>query len=114
MQIIGEVIKRKKIGYKPLPFYCCCLSLQPFTQPYGTRDGFIFDVAEIFEWIKEYGTHPLTGKKMSVDDLIKLRFHKNPNGQFSCPVMGSVFTDNSYIVAIATTGNVFSHEAVKN
>ena len=33
-----------------------------------------------------------------------------PVGQYHCPVTYKVFNDHSYIVAIKTTGNVFSNE----
>lgn len=31
-------------------------------------------------------------------------------GQYHCPVLYSVFTDNTHIVAIRTTGNVYTYE----
>ena len=34
-------------------------------------------------------------------------------GQYHCPVLYSVFTDNTHIVAIRTTGNVYTYEAVE-
>lgn len=36
-------------------------------------------------------------------------FHLVP-GKYHCPVLYSVFTNNSHIVANKVTGNVFSHE----
>lgn len=46
-------------------------------------------------------------------NLIKLNFHRNAEGEYHCPVLFKQLTKNSYIVAIATTGNVFSMEAVE-
>ena len=34
-------------------------------------------------------------------------------GEYHCPSTFAIFNENSYIVAIKTTGNVFSHDAVK-
>ena len=45
--------------------------------------------------------------------LIKLNMHKNAEGAYHCPVLVKQFTDKSHIVAVRTTGNVFSHEAVE-
>ena len=45
--------------------------------------------------------------------LIKLNFSKNSDGVYHCPVLFKVFNQNSHIVAIKTTGNVFSYEAVE-
>ncbi|KAM6339515.1 RING-type E3 ubiquitin-protein ligase PPIL2 isoform 5-T6 [Alca torda] len=35
------------------------------------------------------------------------------DGKYHCPVLFTVFTNNSHIVAIKTTGNVFAYEAVE-
>lgn len=48
---------------------------------------------------------------MSQSDLIKLNFHKNEQGQYHCPVTYKQFTDNTHIIAIKETGNVYSYEA---
>ena len=39
--------------------------------------------------------------------------HRNASGDFHCPVLFKQFTDKSHIVAVRTTGNVFSFEAVE-
>ena len=54
-----------------------------------------------------------TGAPLAASDLIKLKFHKNNDGQYSCPVLYKVFTQHSHIVAIRPTGNVYSYDAVK-
>lgn len=98
--------------FKRLPFNCCALSFQIFTHPYCTTQGHVFDLAAIVPFIRKYGMNPITGEKMDSKALTKLNFHKNSDGRFHCPVMYKVFTDNSAIVAIKTTGNVYSLEAV--
>uniref|UniRef100_A0A8C2UBM0 Peptidylprolyl isomerase like 2 n=1 Tax=Coturnix japonica TaxID=93934 RepID=A0A8C2UBM0_COTJA len=67
----------------------------------------------IVPWIKKYGTNPITGEKLDAKSLIKLNFAKNSEGKYHCPVLFTVFTNNSHIVAIKTTGNVFAYEAVE-
>jgi peptidyl-prolyl cis-trans isomerase-like protein 2 len=44
--------------------------------------------------------------------LIKLNFHKNGKGEYHCPVLYKSFTKQSHIVAVQTTGNVFSYEVM--
>ncbi|OBS63539.1 hypothetical protein A6R68_07947 [Neotoma lepida] len=60
------------------------------------------------------GLHPgrcrLRFAKLDGKSLIKLNFAKNSEGQYHCPVLYSVFTDNTHIVAIRTTGNVYTYE----
>ena len=55
----------------------------------------------------------MTGKKLEVDDLIQLNFVKNERGEYVDPVTFKVFTNNSHIVAIKNTGNVFSYDTVE-
>ena len=54
--------------------------------------------------------NPSTGEKLDGKSLIKLNFAKNSEGQYHCPVLYSMFTDNTHIVAIRTTGNVYTYE----
>lgn len=42
-----------------------------------------------------------------------MKFHKNAEGQYHCPVLFKPFTDKSHIVTVKTTGNVFSYEAIE-
>ncbi|NP_001079584.1 peptidylprolyl isomerase-like 2 [Xenopus laevis] len=102
-----------KANFRRLPFDHCSLSLQPFEYPVCTPDGIVFDLLSIVPWIKKYGTNPITGEKLEAKSLIKLNFAKNQDGKYHCPVLFSVFTKNSHIVAVSKTGNVFSNEAVE-
>lgn len=52
-------------------------------------------------------------QKLEAKSLIKLQFTKNSDGKYHCPVLFKVFNENSHIVAIKTSGNVFSYEAVE-
>lgn len=49
---------------------------------------------------------------LEAKNLIKLNFHKNAKGEYHCPVLYKPFTKHSYIVAVGTTGNVFSYEVI--
>jgi peptidyl-prolyl cis-trans isomerase-like protein 2 len=39
----GKEAEKAKLE-RPLPFYCCSLSLQPFEDPVITPDGTVYDV----------------------------------------------------------------------
>ncbi|KAJ3178364.1 Peptidyl-prolyl cis-trans isomerase cyp8 [Geranomyces variabilis] len=99
--------------FKRLPFYCCSLSLQPFEHPVCTRDGMIFDLMNIIPWLKKHGKNPVSGEALEPKDLIKLNFHKNASDEYHCPITFKVFTENTHIVAVKPSGNVYSYEAVE-
>ncbi|KAI4557596.1 hypothetical protein MJT46_014275 [Ovis ammon polii x Ovis aries] len=100
-------------NFRRLPFDHCSLSLQPFTYPVCTPEGVVFDLLNIVPWLKKYGTNPSNGEKLDGRSLVKLNFAKNSEGKYHCPVLFTVFTNSSHIVAIKTTGNVYAHEAVE-
>ncbi|XP_047988392.1 RING-type E3 ubiquitin-protein ligase PPIL2 [Leguminivora glycinivorella] len=100
-------------SFKRLPFDHCCLCLQPFEDPYCDVDGNVFELQAFLEFVKKFKINPVTGKKADIKSLIKLNFFKNAQDDYHCPVLFKNFTKNSHIVAIRTTGNVFSYEAVE-
>lgn len=99
-------------SFKRLPFNFCAASLQPFTHPVCTIDGTIFDISNILPWLKKHGTNPVNGQPFKSSELIKLNFAKNEDGDYIDPVTFKVFTDNTHIVALKPTGNVFAHDTV--
>ena len=119
--------------FRRLPFYCCCLSFQPFTYPYCSPDGIIYDLESIIPFLKKFGKfnllyrelaclkvfikkigrNPVTGEKLEFSQLLKLNFHKNSKEEFHCPVTYKVFNENTVIATIKTTGNVFCYEAIE-
>ncbi|KAJ8681576.1 hypothetical protein QAD02_017368 [Eretmocerus hayati] len=99
--------------FRRLPFDHCCLSLQPFEHPYCDADGNVFDLEALLPYVKQFKHNPVTGKPLDVKTLTKLNFFKNAEGQYHCPVLFKVFSKHSHIVAVKTTGNVFSYEAVE-
>mmetsp|Transcript_46121 Transcript_46121/g.116121 ORF Transcript_46121/g.116121 Transcript_46121/m.116121 type:complete len:348 (+) Transcript_46121:101-1144(+) len=109
----GAKAKRLTTASYILPYDCCALSLQPFRDPVGTRQGLVFDLLNVYPYIRKFKTNPVNGEPLSTKDLIKLHFHKNKDGEYQCPVMFKNFTKHTKICFIATTGNVYSYEAVR-
>ena len=108
----GAKAKSRSSEFKRLPFSCCALSLLPFELPVCAPDGTIFDLLNIIPFIKKNKVHPVTGQPLEASDLVTLQFDKNKDGMYQCPVTFKTFTDNTHIVAIRTTGNVYSFGAV--
>ncbi|CAH0394272.1 unnamed protein product [Bemisia tabaci] len=100
-------------NFRRLPFNHCCVSLQPYENPYCDKDGNVFEYLAVLRYIKKFKHNPVTGKPLDAKSLLKLNFHKNAAGDCHCPVLYKPLTKHSHIVAIATTGNVFSHEAIE-
>jgi len=72
-----------------------------------TVDGTTYEITNILPYIRKFHKHPVSGEPLGVKDIVPLRFHKNTEGQFCCPVLSKVFTAHTHIVAIKTSGNVF-------
>lgn len=100
-------------SFKRLPFNFCALSLQPFEHPVCTASGTTFDLTNILPWLKKHGTNPVDGSPLKSTDLIKLNFAKNDDGEYVDPVTYKVFTDNTHIVALRNTGNVFASDTIE-
>ncbi|KAK7572091.1 hypothetical protein V9T40_014563 [Parthenolecanium corni] len=109
----GKKEGSEKDKFRRLPFDHCCVSLKRFEQPYCDRDGNIFDLEAILGYLKKFKHNPVSGKPFEFKKLIKLNLSKNEKGEYQCPVMFRTFTNQSHIVAIANTGNVFSYDAVE-
>ncbi|EME48065.1 hypothetical protein DOTSEDRAFT_51316 [Dothistroma septosporum NZE10] len=99
-------------NFRRLPFNFCAVSLQPFEHPVCTVSGTIFDLTNILPWIKKHGTNPVDGQSLKSSELIKLNFVKNDEGEYVDPVTFKVITDNTHLVALRTTGNVFSYDTL--
>ncbi|KND04280.1 uncharacterized protein SPPG_00017 [Spizellomyces punctatus DAOM BR117] len=110
----GGAKRRTGSEFKRLPFYCCSLSLQPFEHPVCTKDGMVFDLMNIIPFLKKFNNkNPVNGETLMPKDLLKLHFHKNGDGEYYCPITFKVFNENTHIVAVATSGNVYSYEAIE-
>lgn len=55
----------------------------------------------------------MDGTPLKTTDLIKLRIPKNESDEFVDPVTYKVLTDNTHIVALRNTGNVFAWDTVE-
>ncbi|KAF2250769.1 peptidyl-prolyl cis-trans isomeras-like protein-like 2 [Trematosphaeria pertusa] len=100
--------------FKRLPFNYCAVSLQPFTDPVCTSSGTIFDLTHILTWLSKHpDTNPVDGAPLKRSDLITLNFTKNEDGEYVDPVTYKVFTDNTHIVALRKSGNVFAWDTVE-
>ncbi|KAH8148414.1 uncharacterized protein LAJ45_07516 [Morchella importuna] len=104
---------KNTLPFRRLPYNFCSLSLQPFSHPVCTADGTIFDLTNIIPWLKKHGTNPVTGGKLAYGELLKLNMHKNDDGEYCDPVTFKVFTDNTHIVALRASGNVFAWDTVE-
>ena len=111
----GGGYKKKREGKLEgsLPFECCALSLLPFESPCCARDGVLFDALQLLPFVKERGKSPVTGASLRVKDVLRLHMAKNGDGHWHCPVTCKAFNNFTKVVAVATTGNVFSYEAVR-
>lgn len=101
------------------PFDCCALSFQPFEHPVCARNadgsGHVFDLVNIISWLKQHNnTHPITKEPLTPDDLITLHYSRKASGELHDPISFKPFSEHSHIVAIATTGNVFLADSVKD
>lgn len=99
-------------AFKRLPFNYCALSLQPFEHPVCTSQGTIFDLTNILPWLKKHHTNPVDGAPLESSHLVKLNFAKNDDGEYVDPVTYKVLTDNTHIVALRNTGNVFAYDTL--
>lgn len=110
-----ESAENEHIKFKRLPFDFCTITMAPFADgvPYCDLDGNVFELSAIIDFLKAFKVNPITGKPCDAKSLIKLNFHRDNEGAYHCPSLFKPFTKNSHIVAIATTGNVFSYEAVE-
>lgn len=96
-----------------LPLTHCALSLQPWEVPVCAPDGTIFDLLNVVPYVRKFHVHPISGEPLETKDLIKLHFNKTADGKLQCPVLYKDFNKHSHVVAIRTTGNVYSYDAVK-
>ena len=100
--------------FQPLQFDHCALSLQRFENPVLSNvSHYVFDITNLVPFVQQHKQDPITGEPMTLKDITKLHFHKNADGKYICPSTYKEFTDFSHIVAIKTSGEVYSWDAVQ-
>ncbi len=103
--------------YARLPFTCCSLTFARWETPVAavSAEGaaHIFEFMNIVPWIRSRGTNPVTGEPLAAKALVRLKFSRNADGEWACPVTGTRFGDHTRIVALRTTGNVYSGDAIE-
>lgn len=109
----GNTDDSEESTFRRLPFDHCCVSLQPFENPYCDENGNVFEYEAVLLYLKQYKHNPVTGKPLDMKSLIKLNFHKNAQDEYHCPILFKTFSKYSHIVANKKTGNVYSWEAIE-
>lgn len=100
-------------AYHPLAFDSCGLSLQPYETPVCSPEGVLFDILNLFPYVQKHKKNPVTGAPMSTKDIIRLNMAKNAEGKWHCPVTFKEFNDHTHVVAVKSSGNVYSWDAVE-
>lgn len=98
--------------FRRLPFHCCAVSFLPFENAVCTPDGTVMDISHAVPYVMKQKKHPVTGEALELKDLIQLKWHKNADGEYECPVLNKTFTDSTRICAVKTTGNVYCTDAI--
>lgn len=103
--------------FKRLPFNCCAITFKPIDIKHSnavvTDDGTVMDITNAVPYIQKFKKHPVLGTPLTLKDLTRVTFHTNDAGEICCPVLGKVFNENTHIVCVKTTGNVYCWEAVE-
>mmetsp|Transcript_21746 Transcript_21746/g.55163 ORF Transcript_21746/g.55163 Transcript_21746/m.55163 type:complete len:579 (-) Transcript_21746:91-1827(-) len=99
--------------FQMMPFDSCALSFTPFEHPVCAPDGAVFDLVNIMPFLAKHKKHPLTGEPLVPKQLLKLHYHKNPDGKYHCPVLFKAFNEFTHIVALRPTGHVYSYDAIQ-
>jgi len=104
------------ILHRRLKFDSCCLSLNTISgKPMGLSDNdgfcYVFECDLIIKFLEKFQIHPITGGVVTAHNLIELKFHKNNEGHYHCPVVFKLFNQHSKIVTNRKTGHVYSYEA---
>lgn len=96
-----------------LPLQCCSLTFQPFEHPVCTSEGHIFELEAIVPYVQKFHKNPVTDQPLELAQLIKLKFARNPEtDDLQCASTHETFSANTHVVAIRTTGNVYSYDAI--
>ena len=64
-------------------------------------------------FIRRFGRCPIPGRELKASELIKMHWSRNEKGEFQDPISYKVFTDNTHIVCIRTSGYVYAYDTVQ-
>lgn len=99
---------------KRTPLHLCALTLKPHVNPVVFLDGIIFEESSILPLVRRTRINPIIGHRLDPSAFIRLKFHIDTKEHiFRCPILRRKFLPNEKIVVVATTGNVYSFEAVE-
>mmetsp|Transcript_17214 Transcript_17214/g.35770 ORF Transcript_17214/g.35770 Transcript_17214/m.35770 type:complete len:417 (-) Transcript_17214:1785-3035(-) len=109
-----EVAVRAALRAGALPIDHCAIGMRPIETPVvAPDDGSVFELTNIVPYLEKHGKNPISGVPMTTKDLIRLNFSRDEANQLQCPVLMKTLGRHSKIVAIMTSGNVYSAEAVE-
>ena len=72
---------RKEVTYRALPFDRCAISLSEYSTPVCLKEGVIFDLESLMEYLLKHKRNPITGEPASVRDIIRLNMTKSDDGK---------------------------------
>ncbi|SNX87654.1 related to Peptidyl-prolyl cis-trans isomerase [Melanopsichium pennsylvanicum] len=99
--------------FQPVPFDCCAISFQAWSNPVCSADcGIAFELTNLIPYLRKYGTHPVTGQRFELENVVKLKFHKNEKANYFDPISMKEFGAHSSLIAIRQSGNVFLKDTV--
>jgi len=95
-----------------LPLDCCALSFTPWSMPVMTPSGGVYELENLVPFVQRFKKDPITGDALNLAQITKLHFSRNAEGKLQCPMLFKPFSDSTHVVALRTTGNVYSYEAI--
>lgn len=112
-QFGGHKLRASTTNTRRIGFDHCALSFAPVQDPVCTPSGVIYDLGSILTYLKKNRCDPVSGAELKLNDLIKVHFHKNGEGNYHCPLSYKQFTDNTKIAIVKPSGNAYSYEAIQ-
>mmetsp|Transcript_6995 Transcript_6995/g.12912 ORF Transcript_6995/g.12912 Transcript_6995/m.12912 type:complete len:255 (+) Transcript_6995:126-890(+) len=95
-----------------LPWNYCKLTKQLPDDPVVTPQGIIYELPAIASFISKHQKCPETGKPLRFKDLTRVKYHRNKEFKLVCPITKDELTPNSKVLAIRTSGNIYTSKAL--
>eukprot|EP01059_Diplonema_ambulator_P024486 TRINITY_DN4050_c0_g1_i2.p1 TRINITY_DN4050_c0_g1~~TRINITY_DN4050_c0_g1_i2.p1 ORF type:complete len:440 (+),score=86.22 TRINITY_DN4050_c0_g1_i2:3-1322(+) len=106
-------VKGEGPRYVLLPFTYCCLTFLPMDDPVFTLDGRCYEREPLYKYIQKHKKNPATGEPLKKEDIFDMKIEKGEDGIPVCPMTLKPLTEHSHVVAIKTSGRVYSATAVE-